>query len=143
MMSIAPTFEPFDRERTFYDLDTLQSMLGEAVKDNPHLADQLAWLFYRVLREMAEGREGGERVVNTMKLGVEWLYRYTDTHKLSFQAFLYHLEGLTVPSDTPGEVMMGVIETAEAKATRAYAEDTKAKRAKKRKPDTAGKRPSR
>jgi hypothetical protein len=79
---------------------------------------------------MAEGKKGRKRVVNTMKLGVEWLYQYTDARKPSFQAFLYHLEGLLVPSDMPEAAMTGVIERAEAAATRIRAEDTKAKRAK-------------
>ena len=68
-MNIASSFEPFDRRKVFYDQETWQAMFEEAVKDNPHLADQLAWLLYRVVREMAEGKKGRKRVVNTMKLG--------------------------------------------------------------------------
>lgn len=66
-----------------------------------------------------------------MKLGVEWLYQYTDACKLSFNAFLHRLEGLMVPSDMPQEVMRGVIERAEATAIRIDAEDTNAKRTRK------------
>jgi hypothetical protein len=115
-MNIASSFEPFDRRKVFYDQETWEAMFAEAVKDNPHLADQLAWLLYRVVREMAEGKKGRKRVVNTMKLGVEWLYQYTEAHKLSFTAFLYHLEGMLVPSDMAEEITARTIERAEEKA---------------------------
>jgi hypothetical protein len=52
-----------------------------------------------------------------MKLGVEWLYQYTEAHKLSFTAFLYHLEGVLIPSDAPEQLTKRVIEAAEARAT--------------------------
>jgi hypothetical protein len=139
-MSIASSFEPFDREKVFYDLETWQSMFEDAVKDNPRLADALAWLLYRVIRELAEGKKGRKRVVNTMKLGIEWLYWFTDAGRLSFRAFLYYLEGVLVPSDMPEEVMKGVIDRGEATATRISAEDVKAKRARKQKPNKRGKR---
>jgi hypothetical protein len=90
-------------------------MFEEAVNGNPELADHLAWLLYRVVREMAEGKKGRERVVNTMKLGVEWVYGFTEARNVSFKAFLYHPEGVVVPSDMPEEVLKGVIERAEQK----------------------------
>jgi hypothetical protein len=139
-MSIASSFEPYDREKVFYDLETWQSMFEEAVKGNPDLADHLAWLLYRVIRELADRKKGRKRVVNTMKLGIEWLYQFTDAGKLSFDAFLYYLEGVLVPSDMPEEVMKGVIDRGEATATRISAEDANADRAKKRKPNKRGKR---
>src|SRR5215469_13183378 len=104
-MAIAPTFEPFNRENVFYDLETWEGMLRDAVKDNPRLAEDLARLLYRVVRELATGEEGRERVVNTMKLGVEWLYAHTEAHKLSFIAFLYNLEGRLALQDAPEEIM--------------------------------------
>jgi hypothetical protein len=75
-----------------------------------------------------------------MKLGVEWLYQFTKARDASFKAFLYHLEGMLVPSDMPEEVMKGVIERAEAKATRIYGEDANVDRAKKPKSNKRGKR---
>lgn len=48
------------------------------------------------------------------------------------QGLPYYLEGMMVPLDMPEVVVNGVIERAEATATRLYAEDSKTKRAKKR-----------
>src|SRR5260370_28701765 len=100
-MSIASRFEPFDRDKVFYDRETWEAMFEEALKSNPDAADPLAWLLYRVIRELDEGKKGRKRVINTLKLGVEWVYGFTSAHKLSFQAFLYHIEGLLVPGDFP------------------------------------------
>jgi hypothetical protein len=70
-------------------------MSEQAQGTNRRSNDRLAWLVRSVIREMAEGKKGRKRVVNTMKLGVEWLYQHADARKLSFQALLFHLEGLT------------------------------------------------
>jgi hypothetical protein len=64
---------------------------------------------------------------------LEWLYQRTDANKLRFRASLYYLEAMMVPSDMPEDIMKGVVERAEALASRLYAADTKAKRAERRK----------
>jgi hypothetical protein len=91
---IAESFDPFSRKKVFYDLETRQVMFEESVKDNPRVAEQLSRLLYRVIREMPKGKKGRERVANTMKLGVEYLYSYTEARNASFTAFLYYLEGM-------------------------------------------------
>jgi hypothetical protein len=117
-MSIASTFEPFDRENVFYDLETWQSMFETVVKDNPSAADSLALLLYKLIRILTAG-EGGietETVINTLKLGVEWIYPFSTAHKKSFKLYLYYLECVLTPQDFPEDLLQGAIERAEAKA---------------------------
>jgi hypothetical protein len=109
---IAESFEPFCRKKVFYDLETWQVMFEDSVKGNPRVADQMSWLLYRVIREMAKGKRGRKRVVNTMKLGVEWLYSYTEARNASFTAFLYHLEGMLLSPFSVEEILKPAIKEA-------------------------------
>src|SRR5215831_9955095 len=113
-MSTASQFEPFDKDRVFYDRETWEAMFHESLSADPSIADSLAWLLYRVIRELDQRNRG--RVINTLKLGVEWIYPFTRAHKLSFQGYLYYLEGLLVPGEMPEELMKGVIERGEQQA---------------------------
>jgi hypothetical protein len=113
-MSITSQFEPFDRDKVFYDRETWEAMFEDSLRASPTAADSLAWLLYRVIRELDQGKKG--RVVNTLKLGVEWIYLFTRAHDLSFQGYLYYLEGLLVPGDMPEELMKGVIERGDEQA---------------------------
>lgn len=118
-MSIASTFEPFDRENVFYDLETWASMFESIVKDNPSAADSLALLLYKIIRILSVG-EGGietETVINTLKLGVEWIYPFSAAHKKSFKLYLYYLECVLTPQDFPEDLLQGAIERAEAKVS--------------------------
>jgi hypothetical protein len=118
-MSIASTFEPFDRENVFYDLETWAAMFETVVKDNPSAADSLALLIYKIIRVLSVG-EGGiesETVINTLKLGVEWIYPFSTAHKMSFKLYIYYLECVLTPQDFPEELLRGAIERAEAKAS--------------------------
>ena len=110
-MSMAAQFEPFDREKVFYDRETWEAMFQESLRADACVADSLAWLLYRVIRELDQRKKG--RVINTLKLGVEWIYPFTRAHRMSFQGYLYYLEGLLVPGDFPEELMKGVIERGE------------------------------
>src|SRR5215469_16302539 len=125
-MSMAAQFEPFDREKVFYDRETWEAMFQESLRADACVADSLAWVLYRVIRELDQRKKG--RVINTLKLGVEWIYPFTRAHKLSFQGYLYYLEGLLVPGDFPEELMKGVIERGEEEAR----EIAEAERADKR-----------
>jgi hypothetical protein len=115
-MSIASSFEPFDREDVFYDLETWAGMFEPVVKDNPGAADSLALLLYKIIRVLSTGEGGAETVVNTLKLGVEWIYPFSAAHKMSFKLYLYYLECVLTPQDFPEDLLRGAIERAEAKA---------------------------
>jgi len=115
-MSVASTFEPFDREDVFYDLETWAGMFEPVVKDNPGAADSLALLLYKIIRVLSASDGGTETVINTLKLGVEWIYPFSAAHKVSFKLYLYYLECVLTPQDFPEELLQGAIERAEAKA---------------------------
>jgi hypothetical protein len=116
-MSVASTFEPFDRENVFYDLETWEGMFEPVVQDNPSAADSLALLLYKIIRVLSASDGGTETVINTLKLGVEWIYPFSAAHKVSFKLYLYYLECVLTPQDFPEELLKGAIERAEAKAT--------------------------
>ena len=105
-------------------------MFQESLSLNPCVADSLAWLLYRVIRELDQRKKG--RVINTLKLGVEWVYPFTQAHKLSFQGYLYYLEGLLVPGDFPEELMKGVVERGDEQATKIAEAERNDKRRVKR-----------
>jgi len=113
-MSTASQFEPFDRDKVFYDRERWEAMFQDSLRQNPCVADSLAWLLFRVIRELDQRKRG--RVINTLKLGVEWIYPFTRAYKMSFQGYLYYLEGLLVPGYFPEELMKGVIERGEEQA---------------------------
>jgi hypothetical protein len=133
-MSITSSFDPFDIENVFYDLDTWKSMFEDAARGNSALADSFAMLLYKIVRELSAGPQGVERTINTLKLGIEFLFQYSDTRDVSFKLFLYYLECVLVPSDFPRDLIGPAIERAEATAMRLYAEDAKAA-PEKRKPE--------
>jgi hypothetical protein len=64
-------------------------MFQESLSADPSVADSLAWLLYRVIRDLNQRRRG--RVINTLKLGVEWIYPFTRAHKLSFPPRLFFM----------------------------------------------------
>jgi hypothetical protein len=127
-VSVASNFEPFDRENVFYDLETWQALFEGVAEGNPAVADSLAMVLFRVIRELSTRPEGVERTINTLKLGVEWLFQYTSAHEVSFKLFLYDLECVLVPSDSPKTLIGAAIERAEAAATRIYSEPPSAER---------------
>jgi hypothetical protein len=95
-------------------------MFETVVKDNPSAADSLALLLYKIIRILSVG-EGGietETVINTLKLGVEWIYPFSAAHKKSFELYLYYLECVLTPQDFPEELLQGAIERAEAKVSK-------------------------
>jgi len=114
-MTIASTFEPFDREKVFCNMATWEMMFGERLNDNPDLADSMAWLFFELIRELEKGKKGHRRVINTLKLGVEFVYAYTEICRLSYQAYLSEMEGRLAPEDVLRQILNGVIERAKGK----------------------------
>jgi len=112
-MTIASAFEEFDRNNVVYDVETFEVMFQDGLKYNPHAAESLAFLMFKMVTEITSGAEGLERVINTLKLGVQWVYPYTQAHKMSFRAYLYHLGGLLLVPDYPETVAQRAIDRAE------------------------------
>ena len=112
-MTIASKFEEFDRNNVVYDVETFEVMFQDGLKYNPHAAESLAFLMFKMVTEITSGPEGLQRVINTLKLGVQWVYPYTQAHKMSFRAYLYHLGGLLLVPDYPETVAQRAIDRAE------------------------------
>ena len=130
-MSIASRFEPFDRDNVFYDRETWEAMLHDELKANSGVADSLALVLYRIIRELDQGKKG--RATNTLKLGVEWLYEYSEARSVSFKAYLYYLEGMLLSPFSVEAILKPAIEEAEEShqaIDHPKAEDTKTKRPK-------------
>ena len=113
-MSAASTFHPFDRTNVFYNLQDWQSMLGEIVESNPAWADRLAQVMYETITALQE-RDRTQETIDTLKLGLEWIFSYTSTHALSFELFLYEAEGLLKETDCPDSLIGRALERAKAK----------------------------
>ncbi|HYL98811.1 MAG TPA: hypothetical protein VEZ90_07630 [Blastocatellia bacterium] len=122
-MSITSSFYPYDKDNTFYDLETWQAMLGPLLEKNPEAADSLALAFYKVIRVMSEGPAGIVRALNTLKLAMEWIFPYTTTHNLSFKYFLYYVECMLTPRDYPESLLGGAIDRGEEGFRRAFEEN--------------------
>jgi hypothetical protein len=112
-MSTASGFEEFDRNNVVYDVETFEVMFQDGLKYNPHTAESLAFLMFKLVTEITSGAEGLEKAINTLKLGVQWVYPYTQAHKMSFRAYLYHLGGLLLVQDYPERVAQRAIDRAE------------------------------
>ncbi len=81
---------------------------------------------------MSGGKKGRKRVINTVKPGVEWVYPYTDAHKVSFKAFLYYLEGMLLSPGSVEEILKQAIAQAEEHAAGDQESDNGSKNGKAR-----------
>jgi len=57
---------PHRRDKVFYDRETWEAMFQESLTADPSVADSLAWLLFRVIKELNQRKRG--RVINTLKL---------------------------------------------------------------------------
>ena len=114
-MNTASKFYPFDRTNVFYNLQDWQSMLGEIVESNPVAADSLGQVLYETISTLQESDRVLE-AINTLKLGLEWIFPYTSTHTLSFTLFLFEAEGVLKEPDTLETLLTAALDRAYAKA---------------------------
>jgi len=116
-------------------------MLGEIVESNPEWADSIAQVLHKTMSTLQEA-DRVQETIDTLKLGLEWIFPYTSTHRLSFTLFLLEAEGVLKDSDT---LLGAALDRAYAKAaTLTTEQDTKPdhpkpKRSKKRKKAKRGK----
>ena len=92
MISVSE-FEPFDRNNVLFDEDTWEYLFEETVRDRPEVARALGLLLYDLLDAILSGQEKTHAAANTLKLGIEWLYRHTGVSNAAFVAFVYYLAG--------------------------------------------------
>src|SRR5262245_32698080 len=100
-MSIAEKFNGFDRKKLLWPRDVWPDVFGDVVKDDPEFADGLAHLMFNLLEPVIKGRSRGpgvrargseiEKLCNTLKDGIEWVYPYTGAHRAAFKAYLLKL----------------------------------------------------
>ena len=143
-MSTASKFYPFDRTNVFYNLQDWQSMLGEIVESNPDAADSIGQVLYETISTLQAPRRLQE-TIDTLKLGLEWIFPYTSTHSMSFTLFLFEAEGVLKEPDSLETMLTAALERAHAKKSRGIEQpapeksgrrgegSAKPKRAKKRK----------
>jgi len=89
----------------------LDYFIAAIARDNRDSADALGLVLFELIRALRDGPDGVQRSLNTLRLRLERLFLFTNTHKSSFTLFLCELEGL------PGE--MPVTLTAPLKPPRA------------------------
>jgi hypothetical protein len=110
-MSAASKFYPFDRTNVFYNLQDWQALLGEIVETNPEAADSVAQVLYETISTLQEP-DRNQETIDTLKLGLEWIFPYTGTHKLFFSLFLYQAEGVLKAPDDLETLLTGALEKA-------------------------------
>jgi len=113
-LTIKSILEPFDRDDVFCNLATWEMMFADGLMDNPDVADSLAWLLCEIIRESENSKKARPRIVNTLKLGLEFVYPYTHAGRLSYEAYLYCVSGLLAPGDVLQDILKSVISRAES-----------------------------
>ncbi|HEY6329182.1 MAG TPA: hypothetical protein VI756_07585 [Blastocatellia bacterium] len=113
-MPLADEFHNYDKSNTLWDRETWEALFGEAARADQALADSVALLLKDVLIATVGRRRNIEKLRNTAKEGIEWIWPMTRDHELSFTAFLYSIEGLTVGGHEPVDLLKEAIAVAEA-----------------------------
>jgi len=113
-MSTASKFYPFDRTKVFYNQEDWWARLGNIVESNPEAADSIAQVLYEMISTLSEPDRVLE-TIDTLKLGLEWIFPYTSTRALSFTLFLFEAEGVLKEPDTLETLLSAAIERANAK----------------------------
>jgi len=115
-MSAASGFYPLDRTNVFYNLQDWQAMLGEIVESNAQWADSISQVLYKTISTLQEP-DRVQETIDTLKLGLEWIFPYTITHRLSFTLFLLEAEGVLKESESLETLLNAAIERANEKAS--------------------------
>jgi len=113
-MSIAAKFSGFDRKKLLWPHQVWPDVFEDVVKDNPEFAEALAHLRFNMLEPVIKRPGDIEKLCNTLKDGIEWVYPYTGAHKAAFKAYLLKLERMMAIEDNPEHLMNQAI----ARATR-------------------------
>jgi hypothetical protein len=104
-MSIASNFNALDRRRLLWPHDVWPDVFKDALSDNPELASALAHLIFNMLEAAAKGEKEIEKLCNTLKDGIEWIYPFTGAHQAAFKAYILKLERKMAVEDDPEALM--------------------------------------
>ena len=128
----------------FINLETWEAMLQDLVEGNPEGAGCLSLVFYWMIRRLVEGGPAAiEPTINSVKIGLEWLFHHSSAHEACFKLFLYDLQEVLDTEDQPTNLIGAAIKRGEATDARFEAQAAKGERAKKRRPGKRGKTPIR
>jgi len=111
-MSIAAKFNGFDRKKLLWPHEVCPDVFGDVVKDNPDFAEALAHLMFNLLEPIVKRPGEIEKLCNTLKDGIEWVYPYTGAHRAAFKAYLMKLERMMAVEDNPEDLMKQAMERA-------------------------------
>lgn len=113
-MSIAAKFSGFNRKRLLGPHEVWPDVFEDVVKDNPEFAEALAHLMFNMLEPVIKRPGDIEKLCNTLKDGIEWIYPCTGAPRAAFKAYLLKLERMMAIEDNPEDLMNQAI----ARATR-------------------------
>jgi len=77
-------------------------------------ADSLAQVFYEIISTL-QTADRIQETVDTVKLGLEWIFPYTSAHTMSFTLFLFEAEGVLKESDSLETLLSAALERAYAR----------------------------
>jgi len=92
-----------------------RARLGKIVESNPEWADSIAQVMYKTISTLQQA-DRVQETIDTLKLGLEWIFPYTSTHRLSSTLFLLEAEGVLKEPDTLETLLSAAIERTFAKA---------------------------
>jgi hypothetical protein len=113
-MTLASEFGKYDRTNTLWDRETWDALFGDAVRASQEIADSVALLLKDIVVSTSAGESETEKLRNTAREGIEWVWPYTQEYELCFKAFLYSIEGITVGGDDPRILLKEAIARADA-----------------------------
>src|SRR5215831_13201450 len=111
-MSITSEFDRFERKKLLWPHEVWPDVFEDSLRKDPELASALAHLMFNMLEAAAKGEKEIEKLRNTLKDGIEWIYPFTGAHKAAFKAYLLQLERKMAVEDNPETLMNHAISRA-------------------------------
>ena len=108
-MSITSEFDRFERKKLLWPHQVWPDVFEDSLRNDPELASALAHLMFNMLEAAARGEKEIEKLRNTLKDGIEWIYPFTGAHKAAFKAYLLQLERKMAVEDNPETLMRQAI----------------------------------
>src|SRR5215471_11461262 len=96
-------------ESSFGPIRCGRMLFEDSLRNDPELAAALAHLMFNMLEAAAKSEKEIEKLRNTLKDGIEWIYPFTGAHKAAFKAYLLQLERKMAVEDNPETLMRQAI----------------------------------
>ena len=97
------------------DDNTWSAILEPALCQDPAAIECLARLFVTIKKAIDSGAEGVIQASQTLSQGIEYMYSYTNAHKVALELYVLSLEGDLRPEDEPLNLITAAIERGQSR----------------------------